>query len=238
MRVLRHFWQLSSPAHALFAALKPWRGETDLAFRPSLDPSRRNNYPPAITVQLLTKMRSIVLSLNGNTNVTCAGTILLSGKNTGLRLTLVRSGRIRLATNMAYHERAPPGANGPSTKYCERPDNPNDGGGCIRGHFYMQRYLLGQITCEELICEVESRSKWAPFFWGGGADQVNYVPSKSLSSEYFLRLIGNFLPFERVHSQLPFLFVSSLICPLETQCDLWICTPASGGSCARASLRL
>ena len=33
VRVLRHFWQLSSPVHALFAALKPWRGETDHAFR-------------------------------------------------------------------------------------------------------------------------------------------------------------------------------------------------------------
>ncbi len=33
VRVLRHFWQLSSPFHALFAALNPWRGETDHAFR-------------------------------------------------------------------------------------------------------------------------------------------------------------------------------------------------------------
>ena len=62
VRVLRHFWQLSSPVHALFAALKPWRGETDHAFLPSIDPSRRNKYRHTTTVQLLTKKRSIVLS--------------------------------------------------------------------------------------------------------------------------------------------------------------------------------
>jgi len=62
VRISRHFWQLSSPGHALFGALKPWRGETDHLFLPSLDPSRHNNYPPAITVQLLTKKRSIVLA--------------------------------------------------------------------------------------------------------------------------------------------------------------------------------
>ena len=55
VRVLRHFWQLSSPVHALFAAFKPWRGETDHAFLPSIDPSRRNKYRHTTTVQLLTK---------------------------------------------------------------------------------------------------------------------------------------------------------------------------------------
>ena len=64
VRVLRHFWQLSSPVHALFAALKPWRGETDHAFLPSIDPSRRNKYRHTTTVQLLTKKRSIVRALD------------------------------------------------------------------------------------------------------------------------------------------------------------------------------
>ena len=64
VRVLRHFWQLSSPVHALFAALKPWRGETDHSFRPSLDPSRWNKHRPTTTVQLLTKKRSIFLPIS------------------------------------------------------------------------------------------------------------------------------------------------------------------------------
>jgi len=62
VRISRHFWQLSPPGQALFGALKPWRGETDHAFLPSLDSSRQNNDPPATTLQLLTKKRSIVLA--------------------------------------------------------------------------------------------------------------------------------------------------------------------------------
>ena len=58
-----YFSRLSLLFHAFFAALKPSPGVTDHALRPSIDPSRRYKYRHTTTVQLLTKKRSIVLSL-------------------------------------------------------------------------------------------------------------------------------------------------------------------------------
>ena len=58
-----HFSQLSSTSSALLGPWKPYPGGIDHAFRPSLGPSRQNKYRPAATVQLLTKKRSIFLSL-------------------------------------------------------------------------------------------------------------------------------------------------------------------------------
>ena len=58
-----YFSQLSSTSSTLLGPWKPYPGGIDHAFRPSLDPSRQNNYRPAATVQLLTKKRSIFLSL-------------------------------------------------------------------------------------------------------------------------------------------------------------------------------
>ena len=61
-----YFSQLSSTSSTLLGPWKPYPGGIDHAFRPSLDPSRQNNYRPAATVQLLTKKRSIFLSLTSN----------------------------------------------------------------------------------------------------------------------------------------------------------------------------
>jgi glycosyltransferase involved in cell wall biosynthesis len=58
-----YFSQLSSTSSALLGPWKPYPGGIDHAFRPSLGPSRQNKYRPAATVQLLTKKRSIFLSL-------------------------------------------------------------------------------------------------------------------------------------------------------------------------------
>jgi hypothetical protein len=73
VRVSRHFWELSSPLNALFGALKPYHEATDTPFRPSLDPSRRNNYRLTTTLQLLTKKRSIFLSISDSRLVITQG---------------------------------------------------------------------------------------------------------------------------------------------------------------------
>ena len=59
-----YFSRLSSTSSTLLGPWKPYPGGIDHAFRPSLDPSRQNKYRPAATVQLLTKKRSIFLSLS------------------------------------------------------------------------------------------------------------------------------------------------------------------------------
>jgi hypothetical protein len=63
VRLSCRFWRLSYPFPALFGALKPYHEAIDTPFRPSLDPSRRNNYRLTTTLQLLTKKRSIFLSM-------------------------------------------------------------------------------------------------------------------------------------------------------------------------------